>query len=410
MKRLWKAAIAATGVAMLAGPVLAVSPAGATPPTGYGFDGTSHSIVGGGSDTTYHTQVDLNSVYNVSQKNGCTLNTAVGPDLGKCIVLGSAETNTLVNYGHDNLSELDDVGSSAGISALNGTATANYSGALHTMPAGEADIGPSAGLLPDFARSSRGPKTSGGASASGNELNADTFWGFAQDGLELMVFNARGAQVQAAGGSAITANEVYHIFNCDFTTWAQVPSLHITAGSANDGPIVAWGMNPSAGTYATFNTYLQNNGGAPAGWAANGQACVKPVIASPLTYSIENDIKPIVNSIGAFSTANNSVNNPKNWIWWGSFGAFSAYPNTSKTTAPRHDGHGDRGADQRCAAEHQRHPRRYVPDGADAVPRDPQARRRLPAVARRDVQLHVQPGPRDQRRRERPERARSDVR
>ena len=36
-------------------------------------------------------------------------------------------------------------------------------------------------------------------------------------------------------------------------------------------------MNPSSGTYATFNTYLINNGGAPANFAANGQACVKPV-------------------------------------------------------------------------------------------------------------------------------------
>ena len=50
MKRLWKAAIAAVGLAVLAGPVLAASPAGATPPTGYGFDDTSHVIAGGGSN------------------------------------------------------------------------------------------------------------------------------------------------------------------------------------------------------------------------------------------------------------------------------------------------------------------------------------------------------------------------
>ncbi len=280
MKRLWKAAVAATGLAMLAAPVLAASPAGATPPTGYGFDDTSHVVVGGGSDTTYHTQLDLNSVWNVSQKNGCVLNTVVGTGLGNCVPTATAEVNSLVNWQHDNLSEAPDVGSSAGISALNGIPGAgqtdvNYFGTERPMPSGEVDVGTATGNLPDFARSSRGPKTTGGAAADGNELHADTFWGFAQDGIEVTVFNARGPQVQAAGGSAMTPSELFHIFNCDFTQWSQVPSLHITAGSANDGPIVAWGMNPSSGTYATFNTYLQNNGGAPANWAADGQACVR---------------------------------------------------------------------------------------------------------------------------------------
>ncbi len=336
MKRLWKAAIAAVGVAVIAGPILAASPAGATPPTGYGFDNTSHIVVGGGSDTTYHVQLDLSAVWNVSQKNGCVLNTVVGTSLGNCVVTGSAESNTLVNYQHDNFSQAPDVGSSAGISALNGIPGAgqtdvNYFGTERTMPPGEVDVGAATGKLPDFARSSRGPKTSGGAALDGNELHADTFWGFAQDGLEVTVFNARGAQAQAAGGSAITASDLFHIWNCDFTQWSQVPSLHITAGSATDGPIVAWGMNPSSGTYATMNTYLQTSGGAPANWAADGQACVRPTNPVGPLYSIENDIKPIVNTPAALSTSRTSIDNPVNWIWWGSFGAFSAYPSSSKT-------------------------------------------------------------------------------
>ena len=85
MRRLWKAAVVSAGVAMLAGPVVAMSPAGATPPTGYGFDNTSHVIAGGGSDTTFHVQLNLGDVFNLSQKAGCVLTTAVGPDLGKCI-------------------------------------------------------------------------------------------------------------------------------------------------------------------------------------------------------------------------------------------------------------------------------------------------------------------------------------
>lgn len=340
MKRLWKAAVAAAGLAMVAAPVLAASPAGATPPTGYGFDNTSHIIVGGGSDTTYHAQVDLSAVWSYSQKNGCVLITAVGPGLGNCVSTGSPETNTLANYQHDNVSQAPDVGSSAGVQSLNGVIGAGgdygYAGTVRTMPAGEVNVGAATGNLPDFARSSRGPRTSGstGSAPTGNELDSDTFWGYAQDGLEVTTFNGRGAQVQArAGAGAITASELFHIWNCDYDTWSDIASLNIAPGSATDGPIVAWGMNASAGTYATFNSYLIANGGAPSGFLANAQACVKPVSTGPSIYSIENDIKPIVNSptIPSLSTVATSPNNPANWIWWGSFGAFSAYPATSKT-------------------------------------------------------------------------------
>jgi ABC-type phosphate transport system substrate-binding protein len=337
VKRLWKAAIAAVGVALVAGPVLAVSPAGATPPTGYGFDNTSHVIMGGGSDTTYAVQTDLGRVWNLSQKGGCQLVTAVGATLGQCVATGSPETNTLTNYQHDSVGQAPDVGSSAGVSALNAMGTVNYSGTLRPIPAavdGGACDGGSTGNLPDFGRSSRGPRTTGGGAPGGNELTCDTFWGFAQDGIEVTVFNQRGPQVQAAGGSAITPNELYHIWNCDYDTWSDIASLGIAPGSANDAPIVAWGMNSNSGTYATMNDYLIANGGAPAGWAANNQACVKKKIAASNIYALENDIKEIVNSpdIASLSTAATSPNNPKNWIWWGSFGAFSAYPSLSKTT------------------------------------------------------------------------------
>jgi ABC-type phosphate transport system substrate-binding protein len=326
-------------VALVASPLVAASPAGASPPTGYGFDNTSHVIMGGGSDTTFAVQTDLGKVWNLSQKGGCQLVTgSTSSSLGTCVVPSpnNPETNTLVNYQHDTIGQAPDVGSSAGVSALNGMNPVNYSGTLRPIPAavdGGACDGGSTGNLPDFARSSRGPKTSGGNAPGGNELTCNTFWGFAQDGIEVTVFNQRGAQVQSAPGSAITANELYHIWNCDYDTWSDIPSLGIAVGSANDGPIVAWGMNSSSGTYATMNDYLIANGGAPAGWAANNQACVKKKIAATNIYALENDIEEIVNSpdITSFSTANNSPNNPKNWIWWGSFGAFSAYPALSKT-------------------------------------------------------------------------------
>lgn len=344
MKRFWKAAAAAAGLALVASPLLAASPAGAAPPTGYGFDDTSHVIVGGGSDTTYHVQIDLSSVWNVSQKNGCVLFTTVTAGLGNCINSGAgAEINSLVNWQHDNVSQAPDVGSGAGIAALNGVIPAgnsdySYAGTVRTMPPGEVNVGAVTGNVPDFARSSRGPAASGSftTAPTGLETDSDTFWGYAQDGLEITTFGARGAQVQArAGAGAISAPELYHIWNCDYTSWSQVPSLAIAPGSATDGPIVAWGMNASAGTYATFNNYLIANGGAPLNWKANNQACVRWTQLNGATkvYSIENDIKGIVNAplVPALSTSASSVDNPTNWIWWGSFGAFSAYPATSKT-------------------------------------------------------------------------------
>jgi hypothetical protein len=206
------------------------------------------------------------------------------------------------------------------------------------MPGGEVNVGAATGNLPDFARSSRGPRTSGstGSAPTGNELDSDTFWGFAQDGIEVTTFQARGAQVQArAGNGAITANELFRIYSCNpnADTWSEIASLGIAPGSATDGPIVPWGMNPSSGTYATFNNYLINNGGAPAGFLADAGACVKSKSVGPTVYPLENDIKEIVNApvVGSLSTAAASVNNPANWLWWGSFGAFSAYPATSKT-------------------------------------------------------------------------------
>jgi len=50
----------------------------------------------------------------------------------------------------------------------------------------DGDHGPN----PDFARSSRLPNTpTGGSAPCGDELRADTFWGFGQDGVAVIGFN-----------------------------------------------------------------------------------------------------------------------------------------------------------------------------------------------------------------------------
>lgn len=326
MKRMHKLVLVA---AAASGLLATANPAGATPgpPSGYGSDGQADLVVAGGSDTTYRAMVALTDLYNGAP--GCTVSTAVGPDLNKCVYSTNAadpeDKNSQGNYDHDTIAQANPTGSGAGVASLN-----NYPGTAASI----AYAGTTGNV--DFARSSAGPKTTGGRISGGNELSGDTFWGFAQDGLEVMAFESKGAYIQGVGGSAITPNELYKIWNCEYTRWAQVPSLGITAGGANDGPIVPWGMNSSSGTYATFNSYLQTNGGAPANWAANGQSCVRFLGASSSTAPMENDIKPLFNAAGAnlTTTDSESINNPNNWIWWGSFGELSSFSYKSNYQYP----------------------------------------------------------------------------
>ncbi len=348
MKKFWKLAAVAAATVVI-GPILAAMPAGATPPTGYGFDNVPHVIVAGGSDTTYKVIQNISDLYQISSLSGCTHTTGVGPNLNKCVSVAGAETSNLANYQGDTLGNANAVGSSAGVASLNGflngQANVTYPGAVNQIPTGACLDTTSNGVANsvniDFARSSRGPRRAGASSTPqavcGDELLADTFWGFAQDGIEVTLFNARGSQVQGKinnppGNTTLTPNELFHIYNCDFTRWSQVPSLGIGVGTATDGPIVPWGMNSSSGTYATFNSFLINNGGAPANFDIDtGHACVRK-LASPNVFPLENDIKPLVKDPAALSTAANSPDNPANWVWWGSFGVFSAFPFTSAFT------------------------------------------------------------------------------
>ncbi len=339
--RLWK--VMAAGAATITVPLVAALPAGATPPTGYGFDGTPHIIVGGGSDTTYKMQLLLSELYNeASLAAGCSVSTSVGASLNSCILTGSPETNDLGNWQHDTVAQANPVGSSAGIASMNGFSSGSavtYPGTANPVPAiagYTATVGPNA----DFARSSRGPKTTGGNAVGGNELAVDTFWGFAQDGIEVALFDSSGdpnnrpSQVEGlstAGNQLFTADDLFHIYNCDYTEWNDIPAMAGIPLSTN-GPIVPWSMNTNAGTYASFHDWIKANVTIviPSGWTMNAQSCVRKLAngATPL----ENDIKPLVNDPVALSGAAASVDNPANWIWWGSFGVFNGYPFTRKIT------------------------------------------------------------------------------
>ncbi len=190
------------------------------------------------------------------------------------------------------------------------------------------------GVAPDFVRSSRAANSpTGGSAPCGDELRADTFWGFAQDGVAVIGFNSHGALLNGLAAPHLSADDLFHIWNCSGGTgtggrvrWSDIiPS--IAPGSANDADIVPWQMNTASGTFATFRNYIANNAsGVPAGWTPNGQACDRKLADGSLP--LENDIKPLINDPATLGTGN-SNNNPENWMWWGSFGVFSAFPYTS---------------------------------------------------------------------------------
>jgi len=338
VRRIWKRTTIAGMVAVL-GSFAAAVPAGATPPTGYGFDNSPHVVVAGGSDTTYKSQLLLTELYMESSIQGCQHVTAVGPTLNQCNPTGSPEQNTnLGNYQGDTFAQANPTGSSAGIASMNGNPNSTTSDAGSVRPtdyncAVSGTHITTTGPNVDFARSSRGPKTSGGASpCSGNELDNDTFWGFGEDGIEVAAFDTqRGGELQGLASPALTPNQVFNIWNCTGGTgaggankWSDIiPSL---AGTARGNAlIVPWGINASAGTFASFQTWVQNNAsGVPAGWSPDGQSCDRKRVDG--LFPLENDIKNEINDPASLSTDPASPDNPDNWLIWGSFGVLSANP------------------------------------------------------------------------------------
>src|SRR5262249_36384113 len=63
---------------------------------------------------------------------------------------------------------------------------------------------------------------------------------------------------------------------------------------------------------------------APAGWSPNGQACSRKLASGNGPQN--DDAKQMINDPANLSTSPTSVDNPENWIWWSSFGLFSAFP------------------------------------------------------------------------------------
>ena len=255
------------GAALVAGTLLSgtvLTSAVSAAPEPSGWDDNNDKAVGSGSDTTYafmqRAELYMNQAQGCDTDNASPAAPPAAYTLGKCLT-GSAQSavNVNGNWDHDIFTSTYPNGSSAGVKALlNGQV--------------------------DYARSSRGPKSSGESAAN--------FWGFGKDGLIMVTWGNRPA------GNLTTA-EIKGIYNCSITDWSQI------AGQAA-GTIEPVGMNASSGTKATFDTYL--------GFDANSGACKKSL--SNGTFPFENDLKQVIND---------SVINQNNGITWMSFAEYRAW-------------------------------------------------------------------------------------
>jgi hypothetical protein len=217
--------------------------------------------------------------------------------------------------------------------------------------------------VPDLARSSRQPNTSGGNCGGGNELTCDTFFGFATDGVQIFSWNFgtvnRATEVQTDLTHGLTADDLCMIWTGQWTMWNQIPGL---GAITDNGPIVPWRMNSGSGTEATFNNFIKNNTQdtnhctGVSTLNVSTQATARPLHDG--TSPFENDTKPVLNdaqnnvfdpttgnpagvTMPQCTTANSaagivdnaaSCQDPANWIWWGSFGLMSSHSFLSSPT------------------------------------------------------------------------------
>lgn len=238
---------------------------------GTGWDDKVDRIVGGGSDTTYAWHQLAERIFN--QAGGCRVTTSSSSAVkGNCLTTGQDQTDYSGNWDHDVAVSAYPTGSSSGVREL----TANPA-----VPGG----------LYDYARSSRGPNSSG--------ETGTVFWGVAKESIAVVTFTGRAA-------ADLSDQDVKDIYSCTKTNWSQVGN-----GAYGSGPIVPIGMNPDSGTYASFRSFL--------GFEPNNGACVVGLNGQKSIYPFENDIKQL--NENAFLNANKA-----NAVFWMSSAAWRAYP------------------------------------------------------------------------------------
>jgi len=382
-------ATVAAGLSLTVGMAGAATAANLPNPPSYGFDGNAHLIVGGGSITVYKIGAGFASLYDES--TSCVTNNSVYDPAGAAPVAYPQSTTSPLagafnqcdptsqpytgvnaggNYNGDTVVVASPTGSSTGIASLNGAhsgtaGTFAYEGTNASIPtSGDPNVqnGLSNGFgTVDFALSSRAAKTSGGncplanptSGLAGDELQCDTFWGVAADGVEVFTWgstvaaNADNTNVGTLT-AGLTGQDLANIWTCVYTTWGQLPeyAAAVAAGLSvppSNAPIVPWSMNSGSGTYADFNNYVAANStdatftadvnaaeytGAGTNPQPPAGKCAREVVGAQPNPP-ENDVKPPLEDVqanqGGLSQNPLDTNNPANWIWFGSYGLLSAY-------------------------------------------------------------------------------------
>jgi hypothetical protein len=402
--------ISATGAASAATPAT-------FPNSGYGFDGNANLIVGGGSTTLFKMMQSLATLW--EDTSSCTTNNSVynaagatpvaypqsAPAFNQCTVVsgGQSYAGGLAggDYDGDTVAIATSAGSSTGIASLNGSHSGNsatyaYVGTNSNLPTTgdpNAQNGESNGYgTVDFALSSRGPKTSGGncptanpnSGKAGDELQCDTFWGIAADGVEVFTFDASSGAyntgaTNSGGTGGFSAQDLYNIYTCNVVasggaganTWGALPewqavnSAYLSANSsatsdpnlpAANAPIVPYSINSTSGTLGDFENYINAN--VPAANSAfnpDNYSCARELAGGLLP--LENDVKPLITDAqnnaftppaypsgttspyaanatypAGITTTATSPQNPINWLWFGSSGLLSQFPYLSGGT------------------------------------------------------------------------------
>jgi hypothetical protein len=194
----------------------------------------------------------------------------------------------------------------------------------------------------DVVRSGVPPKTTGGSCTGGDERACDTFWGFAEDGIQIDEFN------DSSCLGNLTFSDLLSIWNGTTKTWGALASLDsgsnalCVGGRSASDPIIPWGMNPVSDDYGVFQTLLAASGAVPSA-AGTDQA----LHDSTGDFPLGDDVKPLVNDVANFgiphpvsgnacasglSATLSSPCDPDNWVWWSSYGLFSVNPSTSSVT------------------------------------------------------------------------------
>jgi hypothetical protein len=145
---------------------------------------------------------------------------------------------------------------------VNATAGATINATIATYDC----VGSETGAMSDYARSSLTPTLLGSVAPCGDDLRADTFWGYAQDGVEVFGLNTHGVLLNGLSAPHLSAQDLFDVWNCSGGTGSayggtrnDTTGVVVTSGSASvsDTHITPSDQgHPVAGTGIPSNTFV----------------------------------------------------------------------------------------------------------------------------------------------------------